>query len=33
MFNQREGGDPMSFENTALVKGHGFEVLVTGMPA
>jgi hypothetical protein len=28
MFNQREGGDPMSYEITALEEGLGFLVLV-----
>jgi hypothetical protein len=28
MFNQREGGDPMSYEITALEEGFGFLVLV-----
>jgi hypothetical protein len=28
MFNQREGGDPMSYEITALEEGLGYEVFV-----
>jgi hypothetical protein len=29
MFNQREGGDPMTFEITALEEGLGFGVFVS----
>jgi hypothetical protein len=33
MFNQREGGDPMSNEVSALVKGFGIVVIMTGHAA